>query len=182
VSQLALPYRIALIGLLAVVAVWFVLLRPGGAEDQADAPLTAAPASEQSASTSAPPAAAKAPAATSSAPRAARSVPADASDPSSSLLSAVAGGDVGVLVFATKGAADDAEVVRAARAVRGPGVDVRIAAIEDVARYRAVTAGVRVVQSPTVLVIAPGGRARAIVGLTSEPEIRQLVEDQRRAR
>jgi hypothetical protein len=36
---------------------------------------------------------------------------------------------------------------------------------------------VQILEAPTVLVIAPGGTARAIAGLTSTPELNQAVAD-----
>jgi hypothetical protein len=49
--------------------------------------------------------------------------------------------------------------------------------IGDVGRYEAITRGVQVLESPTVLVIGAGGKARAITGYTQTNEIDQAVSD-----
>ena len=49
--------------------------------------------------------------------------------------------------------------------------------IGDVGRYEAITRGVQVLESPTVLVIGAGGKARAITGYTQPKEIDQAVSD-----
>ena len=49
--------------------------------------------------------------------------------------------------------------------------------IGDVGRYEAITRGVQVLESPTVLVIGAGGKARAITGYTQAKEIDQAVSD-----
>ena len=47
----------------------------------------------------------------------------------------------------------------------------------DVGRYEAITRGAQVLESPTVLVIGAGGKARAITGYTETQEIDQAVSD-----
>ena len=49
--------------------------------------------------------------------------------------------------------------------------------IDDVGRYEAITRGAQVLESPTVLVIGAGGKARAITGYTQAKEIDQAVSD-----
>ena len=49
--------------------------------------------------------------------------------------------------------------------------------IGDVGRYEAITRGAQVLESPTVLVIGAGGKARAITGYTQAKEIDQAVSD-----
>jgi hypothetical protein len=100
-------------------------------------------------------------------------------DPSAPLIHALGQGKVAVLLFWNSKGADD----RAARdAVRGVGrhggqVVVKIAPIKQVARYAAITTGVKVNEAPTVLVIAPSHEARPIVGYTTASEVDQAVGD-----
>jgi hypothetical protein len=100
-------------------------------------------------------------------------------DPSAPLIDALGQGKVAVLLFWNSKGADD----RAARdAVRGVGshggqVVVKIAPIKQVARYAAITTGVKVNEAPTVLVIAPSHLARPIVGYTTASEVDQAVGD-----
>jgi hypothetical protein len=49
--------------------------------------------------------------------------------------------------------------------------------IGDVGRYEAITRGAQILESPTVLVIGAGGKARAITGYTQSGEIDQAVSD-----
>jgi hypothetical protein len=224
VSQISLPFRIALVALLAVCAVWFTVLRPKPA---ADAPLPAAPGTtglahdvaaakgaaaasdaanarvqnatggtaakpaSKPAATAAPNAAKKAskPAATATAKAAPAAKPAakaapaakaktDA-DPSAPLLRALDRKRAVVLLFWNRHGSDDRAVRQAAHSVdrRHGRVVVKVVPIASVGRYTAITKGVQILEAPTVLVIAPGGTARAIAGLTSTPELNQAVAD-----
>ena len=216
-SQISLPFRIALVALLAVCAVWFTVLRPKPA---ADAPLPAAPGTTglahdvaaakgaaaasdaanariqsatggtaaRSASKPAPKTASKAApkAATTSskaAPTTTHAAPAakaktDA-DPSAPLLRALDRKRAVVLLFWNRHGSDDRAVRQAAHSVdrRHGRVVVKVVPIASVGRYTAITKGVQILEAPTVLVIAPGGKARAIAGLTSAPELNQAVAD-----
>ena len=100
-------------------------------------------------------------------------------DPSARILREVARGNVAVLLFFNREAADDRAVRRALRAAdrRGGKVIVRAASIARVAEYAAITRGVEVVQAPTVLVIGKGNRVRTLVGFTDTRAIDQLVSD-----
>ena len=223
-SQISLPFRIALVAMLAMCAVWFTVLRPKPA---ADAPLPAAPGTtglahdvaaakgaaaasdaanarvqnatggtaakpaSKPAATAAPNAAKKAskPAVTATAKAAAAAKPAakaapaakaktDA-DPSAPLLRALDRKRAVVLLFWNRHGSDDRAVRRAAQSVdrRHGRVVVKVVPIASVGRYTAITKGVQILEAPTVLVIAPGGTARAIAGLTSTPELNQAVAD-----
>jgi len=222
VSQISLPFRIALVALLAVCAVWFTVLRPKPA---ADAPLPAAPGTtglahdvaaakgaaaasdaanarvqnatggtaakpaSKPATTGAPNAAKKSskPAATAkaapAAKPAAKAAPAAkakaAADPSAPLLRALDRDRAVVLLFWNRHGSDDRAVRQAAHSVdrRHGRVVVKVVPIASVGRYTAITKGVQILEAPTVLVIAPGGTARAIAGLTSTPELNQAVAD-----
>jgi hypothetical protein len=211
VSQISLPFRIALVALLAMCAVWFTVLRPKPA---ADAPLPAAPGTTglahdvaaakgaaaasdaanarvqratggtaaKSASKPAPKAAATstkaAPAVTRAAPAAKAKAKTDA-DPSTPLLRALDRNHAVVLLFWNRHGSDDRAVRRAAQSVdrRHGRVVVKVVPVASVGRYTAITEGVQILEAPTVLVIAPGGKARAIAGLTSTPELNQAVAD-----
>jgi len=240
VSQISPPFRIALVALLAVCAVWFTVLRPKS--PAADAPLPAAPgttglandvaaakgaatasdaanarvqdATGRSAAKSAPkPAATAAPkAAAKAAPKGAtksskaastgphsavagKTAPAAAAkpaakaapaakaktdaDPSAPLLRALDRNHAVVLLFWNRHGSDDRAVRQAAQGIdRHHGrVVVKVVPVASVGRYTAITKGVQVLEAPTVLVIAPGGKARAIAGLTSTPELNQAVAD-----
>ena len=238
-SQISLPFRVALIAMLAVCAVWFTVLRPKS--PAADAPLPAAPgttglakdvaaakgaatasdaanarvldATGGSAAKSAPkpattagakatakpatakaapaakPVAAAAPTATPAAKAAPVAKPSDkaapaakaktATDPSAPLLRALDRNRAVVLLFWNHRGSDDRAVRQAAQSVdRHHGrVVVKVVPVASVGRYTAITKGVQILEAPTVLVIAPGGKARAIAGLTSTPELDQAVAD-----
>jgi len=229
VSQISLPFRVALIAMLAVCAVWFTVLRPKS--PAADVPLPAAPgttglakdvaaakgaatasdaansrvqdatggstaksalkpARTAGAKATAKPATAKAaPAATPAADAApaanptAKAAPAasakTATDPSAPLLRALDRNRAVVLLFWNRRGSDDRAARQAAQSVdRHHGrVVVKVVPVASVGRYTAITKGVQILEAPTVLVIAPGGKARAIAGLTSTPELNQAVAD-----
>jgi hypothetical protein len=100
-----------------------------------------------------------------------------AGDPSRSVLSAVDEGKVAVVLFWNHKAADDRATRAALRAVdRHHGkVVTRAIPLSDVGKYEAITRGAQVLESPTVLVIGAGGKARSITGYTQANEINQLV-------
>jgi hypothetical protein len=227
VDQLSPPFRIALVAMLAVCALWFTVLKPKPA---ADAPLPTAPgatrlandvnAAKGAAATSdaatakvqnatggtaakpaatakhaaratakhAPPATAKhaapatakhaAPAAT---PKAATPTPKPAvpADPSKPLLSALDAKKAVVVLFYNRAGIDDRAVRKAVAATaRHHGkVVVKAVPVSKVGRYEPITRGAEVLQSPTVLVIAPDRKARAIVGFTTKAELDQAIAD-----
>jgi hypothetical protein len=84
-----------------------------------------------------------------------------------------------VLLFWNRNGSEDRAVRRAVAATnrRKGDVVVKVAPVKDVARYGAITRGAQVLQSPTVLVLAPGRKARAIVGFTTKGEIDQAAGD-----
>jgi hypothetical protein len=118
------------------------------------------------------------PGATSSKP-AASDLAADAvaGDPSRAVLSAVDAGKVAVVLFWNRKASDDRATRQALRHVeRHHGkVVTRAVPVSQVGKYEAITRGAQVLESPTVLVIGAGGKARAITGYTQASEINQLV-------
>jgi hypothetical protein len=204
VDQLSLPYRIGLVGLLVFAAVWFAVLKPKGDAGAAPAPApgvnglandvakakgaadasNAATARVEAATgseTAQPGGSAAAPAPT---PKAAAKKPsvakaaAHAKDPSLGLLEAIKGGKVGVVLFWSKDGSDDRAARRTLRAVdRHHGkVVVRAVPVSRVGAWEAITRGVQVTQSPTILVIRDG-KARSIVGFTEVGEVDQLVSD-----
>jgi hypothetical protein len=207
VDQISPPFRIALLALLAVCALWFTVLKPKA--PAADAPASTAPgvtglANDVSAAkgaaaasdaanakvqaatggTSATPAtqASGTHAAAAAAKKGAAAPPAKkaktaSTDPSAPLLTAVDAKKAVVLLFWNRKAADDRAVREAvdATARRHGKVVVKVVPIGQVARYRTITRDAEVLQSPTTLVIGPGRKARAIVGLTSTTEVDQAV-------
>jgi hypothetical protein len=100
-------------------------------------------------------------------------------DPSRPLLASVDAGKVVVVLFWNNKASDDRATRRALRAIdlHGGKVVASAVPIGDVGRYEAITRGVQVLESPTVLVIGAGGKARAITGYTQAKEIDQAVSD-----
>jgi hypothetical protein len=100
-------------------------------------------------------------------------------DPSRPLLASVDAGKVVVVLFWNQHASDDRATRRALRSIdlHGGKVVASAVPIADVGRYEAITRGVEVLESPTVLVIGAGGKARAITGYTQAKEIDQAVSD-----
>ena len=132
------------------------------------------------------PATAAKPAATSTAksvpavkPKADAAKPKADADPSAPLLRALDRNRAVVLLFWNRHGSDDRAVRQAAESLdrRHGRVVVKVVPVASVGRYTAITKGVQVLESPTVLVIAPGGKARAIAGLTAKPELDQVVAD-----
>lgn len=105
--------------------------------------------------------------------------PAEPVDAAAPILRELKHGKVAVLLFYGRGGADDAAVRRALRSVdhRGGRVSVRSAPISRLARYAAITEGVSVMQSPTVLVIGRDRLAHSLVGFVDTRSIDQLVAD-----
>jgi hypothetical protein len=100
-------------------------------------------------------------------------------DPSRPLLASVDAGKVVVLLFWNKNASDDRATRRGLRSVdlHHGKVVASAVPVADVGRYDAITRGAQVLESPTVLVIGAGGKARAITGYTQAKEIDQAVSD-----
>jgi hypothetical protein len=100
-------------------------------------------------------------------------------DPSRPLLADVDAGKVVVVLFWSSKGADDRATRNALRAVdRHHGKVVATAIpVSDVGKYEAITRGAQILESPTVLVIGAGGKARAITGYTEANEIDQAVSD-----
>jgi hypothetical protein len=138
---------------------------------------TAAKPSATAAKSAKPAAAAAKPAATPAKPGLADD--AAPGDPSRTLLASVDAGKVVVVLFWNKNASDDRATRRGLRTIDLHGGKVAASAvpIADVGRYEAITRGVQVLESPTVLVIGAGGKARAITGYTQAKEIDQAVSD-----
>lgn len=102
-------------------------------------------------------------------------------DPSAPILADLKQGHTAVVLFAGTKASDDRSVRRAVKRVdrRDGKVDVHTISIKRVADYEAITRGVDVLQSPTILVISKQRKARTIVGYTTTSEINQMVGDVR---
>jgi hypothetical protein len=216
VDQISPPFRIAVVAMLAVCALWFTVLKPKdpSAVSSTTTPTPTAPgvtglgndvnaakgAAATSDATNAKIQAATGGAtattsttATATKPAAKTAKNADATgkkvdtatakaataDPATSLLTALDRKDTVVLLFRNANASDDRAVEKAVKAVdRHKGhVVVKVAPIAQVARYEAITRGVDVMQSPTVLVIGPDHKARAVVGFTTTGEVDQVVAD-----
>ena len=100
-----------------------------------------------------------------------------AGDPSKAVLADVDAGKVAVVLFWNDKASDDRATRSALRDVdtHHGKVVTRAVPIGDVGKYEAITRGAQVLESPTVLVIGAGGKARAITGYTQAKEIDELV-------
>jgi hypothetical protein len=89
-----------------------------------------------------------------------------------------------VLLFWNRAASDDravrAELSQVSR--RGGRVVVAEAPLSQLARYGAITRGVQVLRSPTLVVIDRSRRATTLSGYTDAPEIDQTISDVLRAR
>jgi hypothetical protein len=207
VDQISPPFRIAIVAMLAVCALWFTVLKPKdpGAGTAASDPTAPGATGLSNAVTAAKDAAAKSDAAnakvqaatggteaktgttataTATAPATAKpksdtTAKAKTTDASAPLLRALDRKDTVVLLFWNRRGSDDRAVRRAVRATaRHHGhVVVKAAPVAQVARYGAITSGVQVLQSPTVLVIGPDRKARAVTGFTTKPELDQVVSD-----
>jgi hypothetical protein len=205
VDQLSLPYRIALIALLVVCALWLTVLKPKdpaaeppvaapgttGLADGVDAAKGAVAAGEASAAAKQQAtggADAASPAAKSTPVTSAGAKPAGANaalkaeaanDPSGPLLRALDRDRAVVLLFFNERGIEDKAVRRAVAGVdrRDGRVVVQAAPVSDVGRYQAITRGAQVLQAPTALVIAPARTAKPIVGYTTTAELDQAVGD-----
>jgi hypothetical protein len=197
VDQLSLPFRVLLVAVVVVGGLWFAVLRPksdstskssaapgvtGLANDVTKAKDAAnAAGGDGTTSTPAANATPAQPDATTKgstpAPKSDLAADAVAGDPSKDVLAAVDQGKVAVVLFWNKNASDDRATRRALRDVdtHHGKVVTRAVAIGDVGKYEAITRGAQVLESPTVLVIGAGGKARAITGYTQASEIDELV-------
>jgi hypothetical protein len=121
---------------------------------------------------------AKAPAKASTA-AAAKAAPKDRSE---RLLASLAKNKTVVLLFHGKGADDRAARRAVLRATRGDHrVTVASAPIGKVGSYDAITSGVDVLTSPTILVIGKDRRAVALTGYVDQRNVTQAIGDARRA-
>jgi hypothetical protein len=93
------------------------------------------------------------------------------------VTSALAARKTVVLLFYGRGSDDQAmrrEMAKVER--RGSRVMVLSAPVDTVSRFSVITAGVRVLQSPSVVVVGPTRKARVLPGFTDSTEIDQAVE------
>jgi hypothetical protein len=98
-------------------------------------------------------------------------------DHSRKVLAALANHHVAVLLFWTKGAADDNSVRRAVASIRDRRrVSTFTIAMADVGKYPAITTGVPISVSPTVLVIGPNHQYQKIAGYTDAMAIGQAID------
>jgi hypothetical protein len=204
VNQLSPPFRIALVALVAVCALWFTVLKPKDPAAEAPAPTApgatglandvsaakgaaaasdAANAEVQKAAggttATAEKAATSANDATSAKAATPKAKPAAAADHTAPLLKALDAKKAVVMLFYSRKGIDDRAVRKAVTATdRHHGkVLVEAVPVSQVGRYEAITRGAQILESPTVLVIAPDHKARAIVGFTTTAEVDQAVGD-----
>jgi len=198
-SQLSRPYQIAIVAAIALLAVWFFALRPKGDESSPSAPAASPPAASkpQTPFGRAVDHARGAPAASDAANQRLKNATGEAQAPTRPPQSATTPAPgarrptpnapaarateaprVLVLLFWNAGAADD----RAVRAALGHvdrhrgRVAVAAAPIADVGRYKPITSGVHVLESPTVIVLdTRTRRARTIAGYADVRELDHVV-------
>lgn len=194
-DQVSLPMRIALGAVLVFAALWFVALRPKPVEEVASdpVPVVETPAATPSTSSSdtsgsssgaatpaksdaATPAAEK-PAATKKATPAKKKAASGGAGAEAVLADLTAGRTVVLLVWDGK-SADDRSVRRAVSRIDRHGGKVRthVARVSKLSSYEAITKGVPITESPTVLVIDTKRQARVISGLTVKAEIDDAVD------
>ncbi len=92
-------------------------------------------------------------------------------------------GDVAVVLFWDRNGSDDVAVHRAVMSLRGKQhkVAVTVATPGEVASFGAITRGVQVYGTPTVLVIGKARQATVITGFTSTFAIQQAIAEARHA-
>ncbi len=100
-------------------------------------------------------------------------------DPSRYVLADLRRGRTAAVLFYDKRGSDDRLVLRELKKInRHHGkVTVHVARIGRVGEFEAITRGVKVLTSPTILVIGPDRKARTITGFTVRREIDQLISD-----
>jgi hypothetical protein len=103
----------------------------------------------------------------------------EAGDLSGPMLQDLANGKVVVALFYNPHASDDNAVLRALRSAntRHGRVVLHSIPIDNVGDYNALTTGVQILQTPTVLVMGPDFKASTIVGYTDVDSINQAVFD-----
>lgn len=190
------PLLIALGGMVVLLAVWLVALKPKpvAVDNTPLAPTQAIPKAKAAAAAS-DAANAKLQAATGGAPAAAASTatPAPAAAPAKPakpaadstrrldgpVLRDIRKGRIVVVLFWNAKGADDIATRGALRELdRHHGkVAVHVVPIARVGRYPAITQGVTVAQSPTTLVIDRKRHTRVITGLSEQRELSQAVDD-----
>lgn len=195
-DQVSLPMRIALGAVLIFAALWFVALRPKPVEEVASDPVpaveTATPAQSSGTSSSGSSGSAAEPSTAATPAKADTATPAktesakDADKPATTsggtgakaVLSDLEAGRTVVLLVWDGKSADDRSVRRAvARVDRHDGkVRTHVVKVAKLSSYEAITKGVPITESPTVLVIDKERQARVISGLTVKGEIDDAVD------
>jgi hypothetical protein len=184
VSQISPPLRIVLVLSISFLAVWTMFLRPGArTETPAPVPTQTQPANvapTTPAANSATQSAAGAQAPAASAGKPDRAALAKLPD---DVARAVRRDKVITLLFWNPRAADDRQVRRSIRHLKvdESRVTVKVADIKHISRYAAITRGVDVQQTPTVVVVDRKLQAESLVGYVDGATIRQAISDARRA-
>jgi hypothetical protein len=201
---------VALVGVVLLAGTWFTVLRPKAGDDVAQpTPVTAPTApgqqgletavgkangavqqSQQSAQATQDAVAqaggdTAAPGTTGSTPASPAKAGASRSDdPSAPLLAQLGKGKTVILLFWNPEFDEDRFAYKSVR--RADEADGRVIAksarISDVSRYEAVTTGVQVLTTPTVVVIGPDRKAVSRTGYVERKTVEQLIGDSRRPR
>jgi len=199
-DQLSLPFRIALVAVLAVGAVWMVALRPSsGAPATAPLPTAHHGAATPSGPTApgvrglgravqhardvaagrpvgsaSPQVAAPARAVPAAKPPTVAKAPSAAPPVAPHPRTASPHARPTLLLFAGQGA-DDAVAREVVRSFRGPHVRTIIAPLSRLALYSRLVGNLQISSSPTILVIAPDLTAQEIVGLPDRAQVQQAL-------
>jgi hypothetical protein len=195
------PLLIALGGVVVLLVVWLVALKPkpvsvdntplgptqaipkaqqaAAASDAANAKVQAATGQPAAPATTAAPATSAPAPATATPAAAATATPAAGRPLDGSIRRELSAGRVVVVLFWNAKAADDIATRGALRGLdRHHGkVAVHVVPVARVGRYPAITSGVTIAQSPTTLVIGRKRQTRVIAGLSEPRELAQAVDD-----
>jgi hypothetical protein len=177
-DQVSRPLLIVLAGVVALLALWLVALRPKPVTvDNTPLPPTQAVSKAKQAAATSDVANAGVQAATGAAGQAKTAAPASPLD--GAIVRDIRAGKVVVVLFWNPQGADDIATRGAIRGLdRHSGkVAVHVVPISRVGRYPAITKGVTIAQSPTTLVIGRKRQTRAIAGLSEPTELSQAVGD-----
>jgi len=187
------PALLAIAGGVLIVAA-FVVMQALHKDDGGESSAPAAPAAQQTAPKSAPAARANRAAHRARAPAKAKTAaptpspraqaPTGASPTSARLAGtptvvtkALADHRVVVLFF-TQGGADDRATAKSVSSIEGVhGAKVVKDSIDNVSRYRRITAGLGVDQAPSIVIVSPSLQARLLEGYIDSDSLRQFVTD-----
>jgi hypothetical protein len=92
----------------------------------------------------------------------------------------LAAGDVVLILFWNPHGSDDVADSKAVRAVASAHTKVQLASSGEVASFGSITRGVQVYGTPTILVVAKGGKTSTVTGLTDPYALKQAIGEARK--